>query len=88
MNSTGTPGFWALYRQLPKKVREAAQAAYELFQQNPAHPSLRFHRLDYDPRFWSVRVTRDFRAVGAVEGNDIVWFWIGGHEDFDREFPA
>jgi hypothetical protein len=29
---------------------------------------LRFERLAYDPRLWSVRVTSSYRAVGVREG--------------------
>jgi len=55
MNSQTLPSFWKLYRQLPAAVRRAARAAYRQFVTNPGHPSLQFHRLFNDPRFWSVR---------------------------------
>lgn len=42
-------------------VRDAE--AYRRFVQNPAHPSLHLERLRADPRAWSVRVTRNYRAV-------------------------
>jgi hypothetical protein len=29
-------------------------------------------------------VSDDYRAVGVMDGNDIVWFWIGKHEHYDR----
>ena len=62
---------------------------FQKFQQNPAHPSLQLERLRSDPRFWSVRVTRAFRAVAQrFEGDLWVWVWIGSHKDFDRQFPA
>jgi hypothetical protein len=42
-----------------------------------------------DPRFWSVRVTRDYRAVAQkFEGDAWIWVWIGSHKDFDRQFPV
>ena len=88
MNSRTAADFWRLYRLLPKTVRAQARKAYRLFQENPAHPSLQIHRLAAYPELWSVRVTRDYRAVGLVEGNTITWFWIGTHKAFDREFPA
>lgn len=86
MNSFTTTRFWELYRELPEHVRVAARQAYQHFAENPAHPSLHFERLRSDPRQWSVRVTRDFRAVGIVDGDTIIWRWIGRHEDFDRNF--
>lgn len=89
MNSLGTPGFWKAYHELPAVIKEAARATYQKFHQNPAHPSLQLERLRSDPRFWSVRVTRDYRAVAQRFEDDVwVWIWIGSHKDFDRQFPA
>jgi hypothetical protein len=87
MTSATTASFWELYRTLPLHVRVAAREAYRQFSGNPAHPSLHFERLRSDSRQWSVRVTRDFRAVGIVEGDTIIWHWIGSHQEFDRTFP-
>lgn len=89
MRSLGTPEFWRSYGKLPTAVRDAARVAYKKFLQNPAHPSLQLERLRSDPRFWSVRVTRDFRAVAQrLEGDAWIWIWIGDHKGFDRQFPA
>ncbi len=33
---------------------------------------------------YSVRIGLDYRALGVREGDDIVWFWIGSHADYDR----
>jgi len=87
MKSRGVPAFWKLYRQLPASVRKEARQAYRHFMANPLHPSLHFHRLFNDPKFWSVRVTLDYRAVGILEGETITWIWIGSHQEFDRIFP-
>lgn len=76
-----------MYHQLPADVRRAARKAYRQFQLNPQHPGLHFHRLFNDPSYWSVRVSRDYRAVGILEGDTIMWIWIGDHEAFDRTFP-
>jgi hypothetical protein len=89
VTSRGTPDFWKGYRALPVRIKEAARVAYKKFSENPAHPSLLLERLRFDPRFWSVRVTRDHRAVAQrFEGDVWVWVWIGSHKDFDREFPV
>ena len=58
------------------------------FVADPTHPSLHFHRLAVAAQLWSVRVTRDYRAVGLVQGATITWFWIGDHKAFDRTFPS
>jgi hypothetical protein len=87
--SRGTPDFWKTYHLLPPDIREAARSTYKKFEQNPAHPSLHLERLRSDPRFWSVRVTRNYRAIAQRFDGDLwVWVWIGSHADFDRQFPA
>lgn len=87
MTSGGTTQFWRLYHRLPDDLKEAARGAYRKFAANPSHPSLHLERLESDSRFWSVRVTRDYRAVAQrLHGDVWVWIWIGSHKDFDRRF--
>jgi hypothetical protein len=89
VKSLGTDKFWKAYVALPPAIKDAARSAYQKFSENSAHPSLHLERLRSDPRFWSVRVTRDYRAVAQrFEGDVWVWAWIGSHKDFDRQFPA
>ncbi len=33
---------------------------------------------------YSVRISIDYRAVGIVKNNEIIWYWIGGHSDYDK----
>ena len=87
MTSRGTDDFWESYHGLPPQIRNAARSAFKKFLENPAHPSLQLERLRSDGRAWSVRVTRDYRAVARRYGDDWLWFWIGSHEEFDRQFP-
>ena len=35
-------------------------------------------------RFWSVRVGLHYRAVAVEQEGNMLWFWIGGHADYDR----
>ncbi|HXI69500.1 MAG TPA: hypothetical protein VNN22_04000 [Verrucomicrobiae bacterium] len=87
MNSRGTEDFWKLYHALPPQIRTAAQKAFQKFSDHPSHPSLQLERLKFDSRAWSVRVTRNYRAVARRHDDDWLWFWIGSHEEFDRRFP-
>jgi hypothetical protein len=87
MKSRALPRFWEMYRELPARIRRAARATFGRFRINPQHPGLHFHRLFDDPRYWSVRITKDYRAVGILEGSTITWIWIGDHQSFDRTFP-
>ncbi len=41
-----------------------------------------------DERAWSVRVTREYRAVARRGADEWVWVWIGSHQEFDRQFPS
>jgi hypothetical protein len=87
MKSQTLASFWRRYRKLPKAVRRAAQEAYRQFKDDPSHPSLHFHRLFNDPLIWSVRISRNHRAVGVLQGDTITWVWVGNHKAFDKAFP-
>jgi hypothetical protein len=84
-----TRDFRARYARLPESIREEAVEAYRLFLRDPSHPSLRLHRLDdrgrgrHRSESFSVSVTRSYRAIFVVDGGVNVWYWIGGHADYD-----
>jgi hypothetical protein len=88
VKSVATRNFWKLYLELPQSVRREAQEAFRVFCDNPAHPGLSLERLRCDPESWSVRITRDYRAVGTKEGDVMNWYWIGSHSQFDKKFPV
>jgi plasmid maintenance system killer protein len=71
---------------LDERVRQAARRAYQLFDENPHHPSLRFKKLGGYEQIWSVRVNEQYRAVGERQGECITWVWIGTHNEFDNLF--
>jgi hypothetical protein len=76
-----TPDFWYYYRQLPYDIQELADRCYELLKQDPQYSSLHFKKVG---RFWSVRVGIHYRAVAVEDGDDIAWFWIGSHAEYDK----
>lgn len=84
MRSRATPRFWAAYRELPPDVREAARKAYRLFRDNAGHPSLHFKKVHGQDPIYSVRVTLGHRAVGLLEDDEVTWFWVGAHADYNR----
>ena len=84
MNSRTTKRFRELLASLPAETRQQAREAYRLFRQNPAHPGLRFKKVFADPPTYSARVGIGYRAVGALDGDTIVWFWISSHGDYDK----
>jgi mRNA-degrading endonuclease RelE of RelBE toxin-antitoxin system len=84
MNSKTTRHFRQMLAKLPSDVRRQAREAYRLFRQNPNHPSLRFKKVHNSEPIYSARINIDYRAVGVLDGNEIVWFWIGPHGEYDK----
>ncbi|MCX7708133.1 MAG: hypothetical protein N2204_09010 [Anaerolineae bacterium] len=81
MKSRTTRSFREAFRALPSEVRERARRAYRLWRENPDLPGLRFKRVGQDV---SVRIGRDYRALGLIEGDVVYWYWIGRHDEYDR----
>ena len=84
MTSRTSPRFWKAFEDLPADIKGQAREAYRLFQENPAHPGLRFKKVHPAQPIYSARISRDFRAVGVVRGDAIIWFWIGSHDNYAR----
>lgn len=84
MRSKTSKDFRKALRQLSPQAREQARRAYQLFRDNPHHPSLRFKPVHAQLPVYSVRVGRSYRAIGVVEDDVIVWIWIGTHNEYDK----
>jgi len=84
MKSWRTTAFRAAFRALPKAVQRQAHQAYKRFAADPTHPSLQFKRVHSRRPIYSVRISRGYRAIGTKSGEDMVWFWIGSHAEYDR----
>lgn len=86
MNSRTTPSFWRAYSALSEEHRKAARRAYEAFQKDPFAAGLRFKKLGGYDNIWSVRINDQYRAVARRDGDVVIWFWIGSHNEFDKMF--
>lgn len=84
MKSFTSRRFREMYAKLPDRVRWQARRAYQLFRQDPSHPGLSFKKVDEANNIYSVRIGLGYRALGQVDGSDIVWFWIGPHAGYDK----
>jgi hypothetical protein len=73
--------FWQFHEELPEAVRRLADENFELLKHNPRHPSLHFKKVG---RFWSARIGIHYRTLAVEDGNDVVWFWIGHHSEYDK----
>ncbi|MDJ0534051.1 MAG: hypothetical protein QNJ70_16445 [Xenococcaceae cyanobacterium MO_207.B15] len=84
MNSRTTIQFRKNFSNLPKQIQQQTRQAYRLFKQNPQHPSLRFKKVHSELPVYSARITKNYHAVGILEDNTIIWFWVGTHGDYDK----
>ena len=53
--SRALPRFWDLIEKLPEEIQRRAEKQYDLFAENPFHPSLHLKPVG---EFWSVRGLR------------------------------
>lgn len=84
MKSYLADAFFDHYRLLPEEVRKQARAAFKLWQENPFHRSLYFKEVHAGEGIWSARVGRSYRVLGLRDGEEITWFWIGSHAEYDN----
>lgn len=84
MISRTTDRFWQSYDTLPTEVKKKAKKAFQLFQKEPTYPGLHFKRIHTSKLVYSIRITKSYRALGVVMDEEIVWFWIGSHSDYDK----
>ena len=65
-----TRRFWGYYKALPETIQTIADQSYELLKTNPSHPSLHLKRVG---KYWSVRISKEYRAVGIEVEKGISW---------------
>jgi hypothetical protein len=73
--------FWKLYQDLPTEVQRLADRQYEIFRQDPFHPSLHLKQIG---ELWTVRIGQSYRAIGYREGDRFYWGWIGSDESYNK----
>jgi len=84
VKSRTTTQFRQAFSKLPEKVQEQTRAAYRQFKKNPGHPSLRFKKVHQRLPIYSARISKSYRAVGQLDGDSIIWFWVGSHTEYER----
>jgi len=70
----------ANYEAFRERVGNLADKNFALLKENPQHPSPQFKKAG---RFWSARVGLRYRALAVEDDDDLVWFWIGSHAEYD-----
>jgi len=84
VRSVATRRSWALFHALPSDVQELAARSYQLWRNDPHHPSLHFRRLQGRGDRFTVRAGDHYRAIGILTADTITWVWIGTHAEYDR----
>lgn len=84
MNSHINREFRELYQALPVDVQRGAKQAYLLWKRDPYHNSLHFKPIKGADNLYSVRIGIGWRALGDKDGDEVTWFWIGSHADYDK----
>ena len=81
-----TKHFWRLFSNLPLEVQNEARRGYRHFRDDPSHPGLQFKKIQGEDNIYYL-LSSDwsrYRALAAMQGSRIVWYWIGSHADYDR----
>ena len=84
MTSRATRRFRELFARLPLQIQRQVRDAYRLFRENPLHPGLHFKRVHPKPPIYSARVGISYRALGVLDHDALIWFWIGTHAEYDK----
>ncbi|NCS49294.1 MAG: hypothetical protein GPJ29_15420 [Microcystis aeruginosa BK11-02] len=83
MKSCTTARFREMFADLPKPIQAQTRKAYRQFKEDPSYPSLRFKKVHPKLPIYSARINRDYRAVGQLEDDTVIWFWVGSHAEYD-----
>jgi hypothetical protein len=83
VKSRTTTEFRKLFANLPKQVQEHTRAAYRQFKKDPSYPSLRFKKVHPELPIYSARINKSYRAVGQLDGDTVIWFWVGSHAEYN-----
>ncbi len=88
MKSRTTERFRAALARLPANVRQAAGRTFLRWREDPGQPSLCFKRAKGSEQpVYSIRIGIHWRALGVKRDDEVVWFWIGSHADYDQLLP-
>jgi hypothetical protein len=84
MKSFTVPSFWDAFHNLPEEIQITTRKKFNIWKDNHFHPGLQFKCVNAAQNIWSVRISRDYRALGVVNNNEIIWYWAGSHKDYEK----
>lgn len=82
-----TKSFWRDYRNLTPELKERARKSFELFKENPQHPSFQTHIIKgtNNPKIFEGYLDKGNRFTFHYEEDCIVFRRIGPHNIVDKE---
>lgn len=81
MISKRTSQFTELFEALPLDIQKQTRKQFQLWKENPYHPSLHFKPKG---KHWSVRINANYRALCSRKEDICLWVWIGNHTEYER----
>jgi hypothetical protein len=79
-----TDQFLECFSRLPDRIQHQARKSYRLWKRKPSHPGVNFKLVGKKSKVYSVRVAIGWRALGFMDGDTMLWFWIGPHAEYDQ----
>ncbi len=84
MISRTTERFRKAFEKLPTDVQHQAKVVFKKWKENPYYKSLHFKKVHATKPIYSIRIGIDWRAVCINQDENIVWFWIGSHAEYNK----
>ncbi len=85
MKYARTERFKKAYAKLPPDIQDKVVKAFQLFKENPRHPSLGVKRVQGMPDVWEGRIDIHYRFTFHYEGDVCLFRNIGPHAIIERE---
>ena len=84
MESITTEKFRKCFDNLPQNIKTEARKVFKTWKSDPFLKSLKFKKIHNKVDIYSIRIGLHWRALGVKESNNIIWFWIGSHSEYDK----
>jgi len=84
VHSHTTKSYRAALQGLSPEARRQAREADEQFRNDPFSPGLHFEEVNAQKHIWSACITRHIRVLGIRDRDEIAWYWIGTHREYEK----
>ncbi|MEH1836554.1 MAG: hypothetical protein V7L29_32025 [Nostoc sp.] len=72
-----------MFADLPEQIQEQTHKANQQFKQDLSYPSLRFKKVHAELSSILHELTKTYRAVGQLDEDTVIWFWVGSHAEYN-----